>query len=55
MSKEVGLFTLLTILTTSLVLIVSGSLNVFATHISKPIPYLDKNEFLSNEMINVNG
>jgi len=55
MSKEVRLFTLLTILTTSLVSIVSGSFNVFATHISKPIPYLDKNEFLSNEIINVNG
>jgi hypothetical protein len=46
---------LLAILTTALVLMISNSLDVFATHISKPIPYLDKNEFLSNETIDVNG
>lgn len=55
MNKGIGLLPLLTILTTSLVLTVSDSLDVFATHISKPIPYLDKNEFLSNETIDLNG
>ncbi len=34
---------------------VSDSLGAFATHISKPIPYLDKNEFYSNETIDVDG
>jgi hypothetical protein len=43
------------ILTTSLVLMVSESIDAFATHISKPIPYLDKNDFYSNETIDVNG
>lgn len=55
MSKTAAIITLLTILTTSLVLTVSHSFDVFATHISKPIPYLDKNEFLSNETIDLKG
>jgi hypothetical protein len=33
----------------------SHSFDVLATHISKPIPYLDKNEFLSNETIDLKG
>ena len=56
MNKRVGgTFRLLMILTTSLVFMVSDSLDAFATHISKPIPYLDKDEFYSNETIDVNG
>lgn len=55
MSNTVRLLSLLTILTVSIVLIVSDSLDAFATHISKPIPYLDKKEFYSNETIDVNG
>ena len=53
--RVVGPFPLLMILTTSLVFMVSDSLDAFATHISKPIPYLDKDEFYSNEPIDVNG
>jgi hypothetical protein len=53
--RVVGTFTFLMILTTSLVLMVSESIDAFATHISKPIPYLDKNDFYSNETIDVNG
>jgi hypothetical protein len=55
MSSIVRLVSLLTILTVSIVLIVSDSLDAFATHISKPIPYLDKNEFYSNETIDLSG
>jgi hypothetical protein len=33
----------------------SNPLNVFAIHISKPIPYLKKTEFLSNETIDLQG
>lgn len=55
MSKTAAIITLLTILTTSLALMVSYSFDVFATHISKPIPYLDKNEFLSTETIDLKG
>jgi hypothetical protein len=53
--RVVGSFPLLMILITFLVFMVSDSLGAFATHISKPIPYLDKNEFYSNETIDVNG
>jgi hypothetical protein len=53
--RVIGPFPILMILTTSLVSMVSDSLDAFATHISKPIPYLDKNEFYSNETIDVNG
>ena len=55
MRKTAAIITLLAFLTTSLVLTVSPSFDVFATHISKPIPYLDKNEFLSNETIDLKG
>lgn len=56
MSKiEIGLVPLLIILTTSLFVTLSDYLDIFATHISKPIPYLDKNEFLSNETIDLYG
>jgi hypothetical protein len=55
MSKTATIITLLTFLTTSLTLTVSYSFDVFATHISKPIPNLDKNEFLSNETIDLKG
>ncbi|VFJ14381.1 carboxypeptidase-like regulatory domain-containing protein [Candidatus Nitrosocosmicus franklandus] len=46
---------LVLVLTTSLNMIVSDSQDASATHISKPIPYLDKNEFYSSETIDVNG
>ena len=55
MNNRVAHLPLLAILAASLVLMVSEYRDVFATHISKPIPYLDRNEFLSNETINVNG
>jgi hypothetical protein len=49
------LIPLLTILSTTLFVTVSDSLDVFATHISKPIPHLDKYDFFSNETIDLNG
>ena len=55
MNKGIGHLPLLMILITSLFLMVLYSLEVYATHISKPIPHLDKNEFFSNETIDVNG
>lgn len=55
MSKGVKYLPLLAIITTSMALMVSNSFDVVATHISKPIPYLEKDEFLPNETINVNG
>ncbi len=55
MSKGVKYLPLLAIITTSMALMVSNSFDAFATHISKPIPYLEKDEFLPNETINVNG
>ena len=55
MSNRVGHLLLLAILTASLVLMISSSHYIFATHISKPISYLDKNEFFSNETIALNG
>lgn len=39
----------------SLALTFSYPLDVNATHISKPIPYLDKTEYLPSEIINLNG
>ncbi|WP_458746438.1 hypothetical protein [Candidatus Nitrosocosmicus sp. T] len=55
MSNGVGHLPLLAILTAPLVLMISDSLEVFATHISKPVPYLEKNEFYSNETIDLSG
>jgi len=55
MSKGVKYLPLLAIITTSMALMVSNSFDVVATHISKPIPYLEKDEFFPNETINVNG
>jgi preprotein translocase subunit SecD len=46
---------LLVMLLTAIVLGFSYPLIVFATHISKPIPYLEKTEFLSNETIDLQG
>ena len=55
-NKKVGIVSLLAILTPCLVVLMgSASQDIFATHISKPIPYLDKNEFSSNETIDLNG
>ena len=55
-NKKVGIVSLLAILTSCvLVLMGSASQDIFDTHISKPIPYLDKNEFSSNETIDLNG
>ena len=55
-NKKVGIVSLLAILTPCLVVLMgSASQDIFATHISRPIPYLDKNEFSSNETIDLNG
>ncbi len=56
MNKRVRIITLLILLaTTSFTLLISYSSDALATHISKPVPYLDKNEFLTNETINLKG
>lgn len=56
MSKRLErIFSFITILMTSIILTNSYTFEVFATHISKPIPYLEKNEFLSNETIGLKG
>jgi hypothetical protein len=56
MNKRVRIITLLTLLaTTSFTLLVSYSSDALATHISKPIPYMDKSEFLPNETIDLKG
>ena len=39
----------------SLALTFSYPLDVIATHISKPIPYLDKTEYLPSEIIDLKG
>ncbi len=39
----------------SLALTLSYPIDVIATHISKPIPYLDKTEYLPNEIIDLKG
>jgi hypothetical protein len=43
------------VLMTFLILIVSYSHDALATHVSKPVTYLDKNEFFFNETIDLNG
>lgn len=55
MNSRIRIFTLLTLLIASLTLTGSYLLDVFATHISKPISYLQKNGFLSNETIYLKG
>lgn len=55
MNKRVGIITVLTFLTTSLTLTVSYPFDVFGTHISKPISYLEKDEYLSDENIPLKG
>ncbi len=55
MNSGIRIIILLTLLATSLTSVDSYSFDVLATHISKPIPYLDKNEFLSNETIDLKG
>lgn len=42
-------------LSLALILLVQYLVPIHATHISKPIPYVDKQEFLSNETVNVKG
>jgi hypothetical protein len=55
MNNRVGLLPLLMVLMTFLILIVSYSHDALATHVSKPVTYLDKNEFFFNETIDLNG
>ncbi len=55
MNSGIRIITLLTLLATALTSVGSYSFDVLATHISKPIPYLDKNEFRSNETIDLKG
>jgi hypothetical protein len=56
MIKRVGIIAVLTFMTTTtLTLTVTYPFDVFGTHISKPISYLEKDEYLSDEIIHVKG
>jgi hypothetical protein len=55
MNSGIRIIILLTLLATALTSAGLYSLDVLATHISKPVPYLDKNEFLPNETIDLKG
>lgn len=55
MNNGVRIITLFTLLTVSFTSLGSYSFDVLATHVSKPIPYIDKNEFRHNETIDLKG